>query len=50
MNVLVFADNNQGKVAKSAFEASSYGAKIAAENGGTASIVTYGKLDDSEME
>jgi electron transfer flavoprotein alpha subunit len=49
MNVLVFADNHQGKIAKSAFEASSYGAKIAAENGGTASIVTYGKLDDSEI-
>lgn len=49
MNVLVFADNNNGNIAKSAFEAASYGAKIAADTGGSASIVTYGS-NPTELE
>ena len=49
MNVLVFADNNNGKIAKSAFEAASYGAKIATDTDGSAFIVTYG-TNQAELE
>lgn len=45
MNVLVFADNENGKVAKAAFEATTYGSKIASQTGGTATLLTYGNLD-----
>ena len=38
MNVLVFADNTNGSMAKAAFEAVSYGAKIASDTGGTSSV------------
>lgn len=44
MNVLVFADNDNGRIAKASLEAVSYGAEIASSNGGSASIVTYGTL------
>lgn len=46
MNVLVFADSDNGKVAKAAYEAASYGARIAAQSGGQATLVTYGSVDN----
>ena len=49
MNVLVFADSFNGSIAKSAFEATAYGAKIAANNGGQAAVVTYGKVSDQDL-
>lgn len=49
MNVLVFADSFNGAPAKSAFEAISYGAKIAAQSGGQASVVTFGNIDGDGM-
>lgn len=49
MNVLVFADNQGGKVAKAAAEAATYGAKIASDNGGTAKVITYGALDQDGL-
>ena len=49
MNVLVFAENDNGKVAKASFEAATYGAKVAATSGGAASIITYGSLDQEGL-
>ncbi len=49
MNVLVFADSENGKVSKAAFEASTYGAKIAADNGGSATLLTYGNLNEEAL-
>lgn len=49
MNVLVFADSFNGSIAKSAFEATGYGAKIAADNGGKAAVVTYGKVSEKDL-
>ncbi|GAB5539600.1 MAG: electron transfer flavoprotein subunit alpha/FixB family protein [Salibacteraceae bacterium] len=49
MNVLVFADSFNGSIAKSAYEAVSYGAKIANDNGGQAAIVTYGNVSSDEL-
>lgn len=45
MNVLVFVDSHDGTIAKSAFEAVSYGAEVASKSGGSASIVAYGSID-----
>lgn len=47
MNVLVFADSFNGSAVKAAYEAASYGAKIA--NGGNTSIVTYGEISGESM-
>ncbi|MCI5057372.1 MAG: electron transfer flavoprotein subunit alpha/FixB family protein [Flavobacteriales bacterium] len=49
MSVLVFVDNNNGKVAKSAFEAVSYGKKVAAEWGTETIVLSYGQIDESEL-
>ncbi len=49
MNVLVFADNTNGTIAKAAFEAVSYGAKIASDTGGRGSIVTFGNTDSHSL-
>lgn len=49
MNVLVFAESDNGKVAKAAFEAATYGAKVASTTGGTAAVVTYGNLDQAGL-
>ena len=49
MNVLVFADSDQGKVAKAAYEAASYGAKIAADSGGQAALITYGNIERGSL-
>lgn len=44
MSVLVFADSNNGAIAKSALEAIHYGSKI-----GETTVVTYGNVDDSAL-
>jgi len=49
MNVLVFADSQDGKIVKSGFEATSYGAKVAADNGGTATVLTYSSLETDQL-
>ncbi|HAQ70777.1 MAG TPA: electron transfer flavoprotein subunit alpha [Flavobacteriales bacterium] len=50
MNVLVFAESDNGKVAKASFEAATYGTKVASKTGGSATIVAYGKLDDASLK
>jgi len=49
MNVLVFADSFEGAPVKSSFEVITYGAKVAASTGGTATIVTYGDLSNDSL-
>lgn len=49
MNVLVFADSNEGSIVKSAYEAVTYGARIASESGGSATIVTYGNVGNDAL-
>ena len=44
MSVLVFADSNNGAIAKSAQEAIHYGSKI-----GETTVITYGDVDDSAL-
>ncbi|MBL4651474.1 MAG: electron transfer flavoprotein subunit alpha/FixB family protein [Flavobacteriales bacterium] len=44
MSVLVFADSNNGAIAKSAVEAIHYGSKI-----GETTVITYGNVDDSAL-
>ena len=44
MSVLVFADSNNGTIAKSAQEAIHYGSKI-----GETTVITYGDVDDSVL-
>lgn len=49
MNVLVFADSSEGSIVKSAYEAATYGARIASNSGGSACIVTYGDVSSDEL-
>ena len=49
MAVLIFADTNQGKVVKSAFEAINYGSKIAANQNTDAVVVTYGNISTEDI-
>ncbi|MEX2597147.1 MAG: electron transfer flavoprotein subunit alpha/FixB family protein, partial [Salibacteraceae bacterium] len=49
MNVLVFADSENGKISKASFEAATYGAKIASNNGGQSTILTYGDLSEDDL-
>ncbi|MGD1848748.1 MAG: electron transfer flavoprotein subunit alpha/FixB family protein [Salibacteraceae bacterium] len=49
MSVLVFADSNDGKVVKSAFEAVTYGSKVASSTGGHCEVVTYGNVDNDQL-
>ena len=44
MSVLVFADSNNGAIAKSALDAIHYGSKI-----GETTVITYGNVDDSVL-
>lgn len=44
MSVLVFADTFEGKVTKSSLEAINYASKI-----GTATVITYGNVEDAEL-
>lgn len=50
MKVLVFADSSDGKVAKSALEAATYGKKIADQAGGSQISLCYGDLADRELD
>lgn len=47
MNVLVFVDALNGAIVKSAYEAVSYGNKIAQGQGGTVTVLTYGGVSES---
>lgn len=49
MNVLVFADNTNGTIAKASFEAVSFGAKIASDTGGSSSVVTFGSTNNDSL-
>jgi len=47
MNVLVFVDALNGAIVKSAYEAVSYGNKIAQQAGGSVAVLTYGTVSES---
>lgn len=49
MAVLIFVENQDGKLKKSAREAASYGAKLAGKLGTDAVAVALGKVDHSEL-
>ena len=49
MSVLVYVENLQGKFKKSAFEAISYGAKIAADTGGSVTALSIGNVSESAL-
>ena len=49
MSVLIFADAPNGKLVKSANEATYYGSKIAAQLGSKAIVVTYGNADNDSL-
>tara|TARA_Y100000782_G_scaffold115527_1_gene159522 strand:- start:5480 stop:6448 length:969 start_codon:yes stop_codon:yes gene_type:complete len=49
MSVVVFVDVLEGKITKSSYEVASYGAKVAADLGGSAVAVTYGEASDEEL-
>ena len=46
MSVLIFLDQSEGHIKKSAFEAASYGAKVAELNGTTAEAIVLGIVND----
>ena len=50
MSVLIFADQHEGKIRKAAFEAVSYGAKLAAQTGVTATAVALGTCSDEDLK
>jgi electron transfer flavoprotein alpha subunit len=45
MSVLIFADNQDGKIIKSSLEAAAYGSKIAKEMGTEAIALTFGNIE-----
>lgn len=49
MSVLIFADQFQGKIKKSALEAVQYGAKVAQQTGTTATAVVLGEVPADEL-
>ncbi|RAJ79372.1 electron transfer flavoprotein alpha subunit [Chitinophaga dinghuensis] len=49
MSVLIFADQAEGKIKKAALEAISYGAKVAAQLGTTATALVLGAADQAEL-
>jgi electron transfer flavoprotein alpha subunit len=49
MSVLIYADSSNGKVNKSALEAASYGAKVAAQLGTSATVITYGNATNDVL-
>ena len=49
MSVIVFADAPEGKIAKAAFEAITYGKKIADKLSTTVTALTYGDVDQGEL-
>ncbi len=50
MAVIVFADINEGKVAKNAYEAINYASKIAEGQNTSTVVVTYGDVDRGALE
>lgn len=50
MSVLVYTENWEGKFKKSSFELVSYAAKVAEMMGTTATAVSIGQVDDSELQ
>ncbi len=49
MSVLIFADQFQGKIKKSALEAVQYGAKVAAQSGTSATALVAGEVSAEEL-
>lgn len=49
MSVIVFADTRGGKVAKNTLETLTYGRKIAAKDGGTVTLVTFGDAPQDRL-
>ncbi|MEM9022673.1 MAG: electron transfer flavoprotein subunit alpha/FixB family protein, partial [Bacteroidota bacterium] len=49
MAVLIFADTNNGKVAKASLEAVAYGSHIAQQLGTSATVITYGAADAASL-
>lgn len=49
MSVIVFADAPEGKIAKAAYEAITYGKKIAEQISSDVTVVTYGEVDQTEL-
>ncbi|MDR9397816.1 MAG: electron transfer flavoprotein subunit alpha/FixB family protein [Salibacter sp.] len=50
MAVLAFVDTQEGKISKSSYEVVSYAAKVADKEGGEAVAVTYGDVDNGDLE
>lgn len=50
MSILIFADQAQGKIKKSALEAVQYGAKVAEQMGTTATALVLGPVETAELE
>ncbi|RFS19143.1 electron transfer flavoprotein subunit alpha/FixB family protein [Chitinophaga silvatica] len=50
MSILIFADQAQGKIKKSALEAVQYGAKVAEQLGTTATALVLGPVESAELE
>ncbi|KAF0132120.1 MAG: electron transfer flavoprotein alpha subunit [Bacteroidetes bacterium] len=49
MSVLIYIDNQDGKIKKAGFEAASYGVALAKEAGVAAVAVSLGNVDESEL-
>lgn len=50
MSVLIFADQDNGKIKKAAFEAISYGAKVAEKTGSSATAIVMGSCEEAELK
>jgi electron transfer flavoprotein alpha subunit len=50
MAVLAFVDTQEGKITKSSYEVVSYAAKVADKEGGEAVAITYGDVDNGDLE
>ncbi|KAB1063805.1 electron transfer flavoprotein subunit alpha/FixB family protein [Salibacter halophilus] len=50
MAVLAFVDTQEGKITKSSYEVVSYAAKVAEKEGGEAVAITYGDVDNGDLE
>ncbi len=49
-SVLVFADSKNNKITKASLETVAYGSKIANDNGGSCTVVTYGDIPEAELK
>lgn len=50
MAVLAFVDTQEGKISKSSYEVVSYATKVADKEGGEAVAITYGDVDNGDLE